>query len=127
METQPIRAYKVGECKTKHEFWLKFLRVWELINNIDLTPTERGIMAYVLDLDSKDPFHGIIFKKVINHFDVSIHTMYMHKASLKKKGILDEKFMIVDSIKRASDVVKAKQRYSLEIPVRFTYVEPKEQ
>lgn len=123
METQPIRAYKVGECKTKHEFWLKFLKVWELINNTVLTETERNIMAYVLELDNKDPFHGIIFKKVSDHFSISIHTLYMHKASLKKKGVLTPDFMIIDSIKRASDTVKIKQRYSLEIPVRFTYVQ----
>mgnify|MGYP003436872312 CR=1 FL=1 len=123
METQPVRAYKVGECKTKLDFWTKFLRVWELINNVDLTDTERNIMSYALELDSKDPFHGIAVKKVLENFNISIHTLYMHKASLRRKEVLTKEYMIVDTIKKASDTVKAKQRYSLEIPVRFTYVE----
>ena len=61
--------------------------------------------------------------KRLIHELAEMHSYYMHKASLRRKEVLTKEYLIVATIKKASDTVKAKQRYSLEIPVRFTYVE----
>lgn len=109
-------------CASRHEFWKTLLSVLE-VYHASLTPKEKDILAYSLEMDSKDPFHGMAFLKIQNHYAISNSALQMYKKNLKEKKWLTSTFLLNAGLLKIRDYIKSTKRYSFEIPILIEYIE----
>lgn len=109
-------------CSNKHCFWKTMLSVLE-VYHAPLTPKEKDILATALEMDSKDPFHGMMFLKIQEEYGLSNSTLQMHKKNLKEKKWLTDKFLLNAGLVKMRDYIKETKRYRFEIPILIELVD----